>query len=247
MAIPSTRSELKEYALRKLGKPVIEINVDDDQLEDRVDEALKYYQDYHFDGTERTFLKHAVTADDKTNSYITITDSKTIGIVNIFDIGDATSTNNLFNIKYQISLNDLYDLSSRDMVPYFMNMMNLRHIEEMLVGKQPIRYNRHQNILHVDMDWGKVAVGDYMIAEVYKIIDPEIYPDVYGDRWLLRYVTALVKIQWGSNLSKFVGMQLPGGVQFNGEQILQQGMEEKNHLEEEMISSYSLPVSDMTG
>ena len=247
MAIPSTRSELKEYALRKLGKPVIEINVDDDQLEDRVDEALKYYQDYHFDGTERTFLKHAVTAEDKTNSYITITDSKTIGIVNIFDIGDATSTNNLFNIKYQISLNDLYDLSSRDMVPYFMNMMNLRHIEEMLVGKQPIRYNRHQNILHVDMDWGKVAVGDYMIAEVYKIIDPEIYPDVYGDRWLLRYVTALVKIQWGSNLSKFVGMQLPGGVQFNGEQILQQGMEEKNHLEEEMISSYSLPVSDMTG
>ena len=247
MAIPSTRSELKEYALRKLGKPVIEINVDDDQLEDRVDEALKYYQDYHFDGTERTFLKHVVTADDKTNSYITITDSKTIGIVNIFDIGDATSTNNLFNIKYQISLNDLYDLSSRDMVPYFMNMMNLRHIEEMLVGKQPIRYNRHQNILHVDMDWGKVAVGDYMIAEVYKIIDPETYPDVYGDRWLLRYVTALVKIQWGSNLSKFVGMQLPGGVQFNGEQILQQGMEEKNHLEEEMISSYSLPVSDMTG
>ena len=247
MAIPSTRSELKEYALRKLGKPVIEINVDDDQLEDRVDEALKYYQDYHFDGTERTFLKHVVTADDKTNSYITITDSKTIGIVNIFDIGDATSTNNLFNIKYQISLNDLYDLSSRDMVPYFMNMMNLRHIEEMLVGKQPIRYNRHQNILHVDMDWGKVAVGDYMIAEVYKIIDPETYPDVYGDRWLLRYVTALVKIQWGSNLSKFVGMQLPGGVQFNGEQILQQGMEEKNHLEEEMISSYSLPVNDMTG
>jgi hypothetical protein len=247
MAIPSTRSELKEYALRKLGKPVIEINVDDDQLEDRVDEALKYYQDYHFDGTERTFLKHAVTAEDKTNSYITITDSKTIGIVNIFDIGDATSTNNLFNIKYQISLNDLYDLSSRDMVPYFMNMMNLRHIEEMLVGKQPIRYNRHQNILHVDMDWGKVAVGDYMIAEVYKIIDPETYPDVYGDRWLLRYVTALVKIQWGSNLSKFVGMQLPGGVQFNGEQILQQGMEEKNHLEEEMISSYSLPVNDMTG
>jgi hypothetical protein len=228
MAIPSSRSELKEYALRKLGKPVIEINVDDDQLEDRVDEALKYYQDYHFDGTERTFLKHAVTAEDKTNSYI-------------------TSTNNLFNIKYQISLNDLYDLSRYDLVPYFMNMMNLRHIEEMLVGKQPIRYNRHQNILHIDMDWAKVSVGDYMIAEVYKVIDPETYTDVYGDRWLLRYVTALVKIQWGSNLSKFVGMQLPGGVQFNGEQILQQGMEEKNHLEEEMISSYSLPVNDMTG
>ena len=247
MAIPSTRAELKEYALRKLGKPVIEINIDDDQMEDRIDEALKYYQDYHFDGTERTWLKHQVTADDKTNEYITITDSNTIGIVNIFDIGDATSTNNLFNVRYQIALNDLYDLSRYDLVPYFMNFMNIRFIEEMLIGKQPLRYNRHQNRLYIDMDWGKVTTDDYMIAEVYKILNPETYTDVYGDRWLSRYVTALFKVQWGSNLSKFVGMQLPGGVQFNGEQILQQGIEEKNHLEEEMITSFSLPVMDMTG
>ena len=247
MAVPTTRETFIDYVKRRLGHPVTEINVDEMQLEDRIDEALKYFQDYHFDGVEKTWLKHEVTETDKTNNYITISNSNTIGIINIFDIGDATSTNNLFNVRYQIALNDLYDLSRYDLVPYFMNFQNIRFIEEMLVGKQPLRYNRHQNRLHIDMDWGKVTVGDYIIAEVYKKLDPDTYTDVYNDRWLQRYVTCLFKIQWGSNLTKFVGMQLPGGVQFNGEQILQQGLDEKQRLEEEMISSYSLPVHDMTG
>ena len=247
MAVPSTRTELKEFCLRKLGKPVIEINIDDDQMEDRIDEALAYYHDYHFDGAEKTFLKHVVTADNKTNNYIDITDGNIIGIVNIFDIGDATSTNNLFNVRYQIALNDLYDLARYDLVPYFMNMMNIRFIEEMLIGKQPLRYNRHINKLHIDMDWGKVAVGNYLVAEVYSKIDPETYSDVYSDRWLLRYTTSLFKVQWGQNLSKFVGMTLPGGIQFNGDQIMQQGVEDKRNLEQEMISSFSLPVTDMIG
>ena len=197
MAVPSTRAELKEFCLRRLGKPVIEVNIDDDQMEDRIDEALAYYQDYHFDGSERTFLKHVVTADDKTNNYITISDSNIIGVVNIFDIGDATSTNNLFNVRYQIALNDLYDLSRYDLVPFYMNFMNIRFIEEILIGKQPLRYNRHVNKLHIDMDWGKVEVGFYLIAEVYAKINPETYSDVYGDRWLKRYTTALFKVQIG--------------------------------------------------
>ena len=247
MAVPSTRAELKEFCLRRLGKPVIEVNIDDDQMEDRIDEALAYYQDYHFDGSERTFLKHVVTADDKTNEYITITDGNIIGVVNIFDIGDATSTNNLFNVRYQIALNDLYDLSRYDLVPFYMNFMNIRFIEEILIGKQPLRYNRHVNKLHIDMDWGKVEVGFYLIAEVYAKINPETYTDVYGDRWLMRYTTSLFKVQWGQNLSKFVGMQLPGGIQFNGDQIYQQGVEDKRNLEQEMISSFSLPVADMIG
>jgi hypothetical protein len=247
MAVPSTRAELKEFCLRRLGKPVIEVNIDDDQMEDRIDEALAYYQDYHFDGSERTFLKHVVTADDKTNEYITITDGNIIGVVNIFDIGDATSTNNLFNVRYQIALNDLYDLSRYDLVPFYMNFMNIRFIEEILIGKQPLRYNRHVNKLHIDMDWGKVEVGFYLIAEVYAKINPETYSDVYADRWLMRYTTSLFKVQWGQNLSKFVGMQLPGGVQFNGDQIYQQGVEDKRNLEQEMISSFSLPVADMIG
>ena len=246
MATPTTKAELKEYCLRRLGKPVIEINIDDDQMDDRIDEAILFYQDYHFDGTLKTFLKHQVTETDKTNEYITVGNDY-IGIINIFDIGDATSTNNLFNVRYQIALNDLYDLSRYDLVPYFMNFQNIRFIEEMLVGKQPLRYNRHQNRLHIDMDWGKVTTDDYIIAEGYQKINPDTYTDVYNDRWLQRYVTCLFKVQWGSNLTKFTGMQLPGGVQFNGEQILQQGLDEKQRLEDEMISSYSLPVHDMTG
>ena len=246
MAAPNSKDTLKEYCIRRLGKPVIEINIDDDQMDDRIDEALLFYQDYHFDGTQDMWLKHVVTDDDKTNEYLSISNDY-IGITDIFDIGDSTSTNNLFNVRYQIALNDMYDLSRMDLVPYFMNMMNLRHIEEMLVGKQPIRYNRHVNKLYIDMDWGKVTAGQYIIAKGYMKVNPDTYTDLYNDRWLQRYVTALFQIQWGKNLTKFVGMELPGGVQFNGEQILQQGLDERIKLEEEMISSYSLPVHDMTG
>jgi len=247
MAVPSSRETFKEFCLRRLGKPVIEINVDDDQVGDAIDTALNYYHDYHFDGSQRTFLKHQVTADDKTNGYISISNTDTIGIIDIFDIGDATSTNNLFNIRYQIALNDLYDLSRYDLVPFYMNFMNIRFIEEILIGKQPIKFNRHINRLYVDMDWDKLNTGDFLIAEVYNKVDPDTYTDVYGDRWLAEYATALIQIQWGRNLTKFVGMQLPGGVQFNGDTILSQGLEAKNKLEEEMLSSYSLPVHDMTG
>ena len=246
MATPSSRATMKEYCLRRLGKPVIEINIDDDQMDDRIDEALMYYGDYHFDGTLKTFLKHQVTETDKTNEYITVGNDY-IGIINIFDIGDATSTNNLFNVRYQIALNDLYDLSRYDHVPFYMNFQNISMIEEILVGKQPLRFNRHVNRIYVDMDWEKINAGDYLVFEVYTKVDPDTYTDVWGDRWLLEYTTALIQIQWGMNLTKFTGLQLPGGVQFNGDGILTQGMEAKQKLEEEMISAYSLPVHDMTG
>jgi len=247
MATPNSRETFKENCLRRLGKPVVEINVDDDQVDDRIDQALSYYHDYHFDGSSRGFLKHIVTADDKTNGYISVSDTNTIGVINMFDIGDATSTNNLFNVRYQIALNDLYDLSRYDLVPFYMNFQNIRFIEEILVGKQPLRFNRHVNRIYVDMDWQKVNVGNYIVFEVYTKVDPNTYTDVWGDRWLLEYATALIQVQWGMNLTKFSGMQLPGGLQFNGDGILTQGMEAKNKLEEEMISAYSLPVHDLTG
>jgi len=246
MAQPTTKAEFKEWCLRKLGKPVIEINVDDDQVDDRVEEAFSYYWDYHFDGTEKTFLKHVLTSTDITNKYITIAEN-IIGVVNIFDIGDSLSVNNLFNIRYQFALNDMYDMSSYRLQEYMMAMQHIQFIEEMLVGKQPIRYNRHVNRLHIDMDWEKVSAGDYVVAECYQIVDPATYGDVYKDRWLQSYATAKIKYQWGSNLTKFNGMQLPGGVTFNGEQILADAREEIQRLEDDMISSYSLPVHDMTG
>ena len=246
MAQPTTKAEFKEWCLRKLGKPVIEINVDQDQVEDRVDEALSYYWDYHFDGTERTFFKHVVTDDDKANGYITVPEN-IIGVVNLFDIGDALSTNNLFNIRYQFALNEIYDLSNYNLSNYYLAMQHIQFLEEILVGKQPLRYNRHVNKLYIDMDWAKVNTGQYIIAEAYNIVDPNTYADVWKDRWLQNYATAKIKYQWGSNLTKFEGMQLPGGVTFNGAQILQDSQAEIEKLEEDMITSYSLPVVDMIG
>lgn len=247
MAVPATRAEFKEYCLRKLGKPVIEINVDDDQVDDRLDEALKYYWDYHFDGSEKIYYKHEITANNISDKYIELPENIN-GVVKIFDIGAATlSGNDIFNIRYQIALNDLYTLTSVSMVPYFMAMEHLHLLEELLVGKKPIRYSRHRDILHVDMDWTTLNEGDYLIVEAYQIVDPDVYSDVWSDRWLQNYTTALVKRQWGSNLTKFEGMQLPGGVQFNGQKIYDDATEELRRMEEEMIISYSLPVTDMIG
>ncbi len=248
MALPTSRTEFKDYCLRKLGFPVIEINVEDMQVEDRIDESFSYYWDYHFDGVERDFYKKSITQDDIDNQYLTIPDN-IIGAVRIFDIGNNLSTNNLFNIRYQIALNDLYDLTSfnQSLVTYYTNMQHIQFIEELLVGRQPIRFNRHTNRLYVDMDWDKLQAGEFVVAEVYKIVDPETFNDVYKDRWLLNYATAKIKYQWGTNLSKFGGLQLPGGVSFNGSQIMGEAEAEINKLEAEMISSYSLPVSDMVG
>ena len=247
MAVPSTRAEFKEYCLRALGKPVIEINVDDDQVDDRIDQALRYYWDYHFDGTEKIYYKHQVTANTVSDKYITLPDN-IIGAVSVFPIGDpATSGNDIFNIRYQIALNDLYTLTSVGLVPYYMAMEHLSMVQEILVGKTPIRYNRHRNILHLDMDENKLVTGQWLIIEAYQIVDPATYTDVWADRWLQYYTTQLIKRQWGANLTKFEGLQLPGGVQFNGAKIYDDAQAEISRLEEEMIANYSLPVHDMIG
>lgn len=247
MAVPTSRAEFKEYCLRKLGKPVIEINVDDDQVDDRIDESLKFYYDYHFDGSEKIYYKHAVTDTDKANKYITLPEN-IIGAVRVFPVGDPSLTGgDLFNIRYQIALNDLYTLTSVSMVPYFMAMSHIALIQEILIGQQPIRYNRHTDKLYVDMDWEKIDPGQFLLVEAYEVINPDTYTDAWGDRWLQEYCTAKIKYQWGSNLTKFTGMQLPGGVQFNGDKILEDASAKIEALEKEMINSYSLPVSDMIG
>jgi hypothetical protein len=245
--IPATRSEFREYCLRKLGKPVIEINVDDDQVEDRIDESLRYYYDYHFDGSEKIYYKHQVTDLNKTDKYITLPEN-IIGAVRVFPIADPiVRSDDLFNIRYQIALNDLYTLTSVSMVPYYMTMEHLALISELLVGQQPIRYSRHKNKLYVDMDWDKIKVGEFLLIEAYEIVDPTVYTDVWGDRWLQNYCAAKIKYQWGTNLTKFIGMSMPGGVQFNGERILDDAQREIEMMENEMVNSYSLPVSDMIG
>jgi len=247
MAQPTTRAEFKEWCLRKLGKPVIEINVDQDQVDDRVDEALAYYWDYHFDGTERTYYKYQITSQDITNKYITIPEN-IIGVVSIFDLSSSLSTGSgMFNVQYQFVLNNLYEFVNFEFLHYYMAMEHIQFMEQMLVGKQPIRYNRNVNKLYIDTNWERLTVGSYIIVEAYQIVDPSVYAEVWKDRWLQNYATAKIKYQWGSNLTKFSGMQLPGGVQFNGEKILNDAQEELAKMEQEMISSYSLPVYDMIG
>jgi hypothetical protein len=246
MAIPNSRATFKENCLRRLGKPVIEINVDDDQIDDRIDEALQYFWDYHFDGSEKIYYRHLISQTDKTNKYITLPEN-IIGAVNIFPVGQGLNTNNLFNIRYQIALNDLYTLTSVSMVPYYMALSHIQFLEQMLVGQQPLRYNRHVNKLYIDMDWTRVDVGEYLIVEAYEIINPDTYTDAWSDRWLLRYTACLIKQQWGNNLKKFEGMKMPGGLTFNGQKIYDEATQERAELEKEMIHSYSLPVTDMIG
>jgi len=246
MSVPSSRAEFTEYCLRKLGKPVIEINVDEDQVSDRIDEALRYYWDYHFDGSEKNYYKKIIDATDISNRYITMPDN-IIGVVNIFDLGSALGLNNLFNIRYQIALNDLYTLTSVSMVPYYMAMNHVQFLEQMLIGKQPIRYNRHMNKLYIDMSWDQISPGNYLIVEAYQIVDPDLYTKAWGDRWLARYAACLIKQQWGQNLKKFEGMKMPGGLTFNGQKIFDEATVERSELEHEMIYSYSIPCADMIG
>jgi len=246
MAGPATKDEFKEYCLRKLGKPVIEINVTEDQIEDRVGEAIRFYWDYHFDGSEMVYYKHQITADDIANKYITVPEN-IMGVVSVFPIGDPSiRSDDLFNIRYQIALNDLYTLTSVSLVPYYMAMEHLSLMSEMLIGKQPIRYSRHKDRVYIDTDWTSLSVNRYLILQAYEVIDPDVYTDAWNDRWLQNYATALIKKQWGDNINKFSGMSLPGGVQFNGDKIQNDAEADIRRLEADM-ASIQLPIMDMIG
>jgi len=255
MSIPVSRSDLKEWCLRKLGKPVIEINVDDDQMEDRIDEALQFYQEYHFDGTEKVYEKYQLTTDDITNEYIYIPDLASpssnnayTGITKIFPV-TGTSIG-MWDVRYQMRLSDVTTFGSylggSSMLTYQMRMQNLSMVQELLTGKIAVRHNRHGNKLYLDWEWGVDAVaGEYIIIEAFKIIDPEVYVDVYNDMFLKQYVTALFKEQWGLNLSKFEGVQMVGGVTLNGRAILEEARTDIDKLREEMSLKYELPVDFM--
>ena len=266
MAIPTSKSTFKEYCLRSLGKPVIEINVDEDQVDDRIDEALQYFAQYHYDGVERVYLKHAITqaeidragtnssetATDKVDNSITAawTEGKgfipvpdsVMSVIKIFDFTDKNTTN-MFDIRYQLRLNDLYDFSSESIIHYQMTRQHLDYLDHILVGEKPIRFNQHQNRLYIDMDWtNDLAVGEFLIIEAYRKLNPDTYTDIYDDIYLKRYATALIKRQWGANLSKFEGVQMLGGVTLNGAKIFEEAQADIEKLEEQIQLAYE-PVS----
>ena len=268
MAVPNTKSTLKEYCLRALGKPVIDINVDDDQVDDRIDEAVQYFCQYHTDGVERMYLKYQVTAADVTrmttdssesvtsNSVTTawkqgnnflIVPSTVISVVNVFPLSDRANLN-MFDVRYQMRLNDLYDFSSTSIVHYQMTMQHLDFLDHVLVGEKPMRFNHLSNRLYIDQDWATdITAGEYMIMEVYRRLDPATYTDMYDDIYLKRYTTALIKRQWGQNLSKFNGTAMLGGVTLNGPELFSTAIAEQQRLEEEIRSNYEEPAHFQQG
>lgn len=246
MAVPNSRATFKEYVLRKLGKGVLRIQVTDEQIDDRIDEALKYYYDYHFDGSEKQYYKHLITAQDKTNKYITLPEN-IIGAVRIFQTGTGYGAAGLFDVKYQFMMQEVFSLSSVSLVPYYMAMTHIQMIEQLLIGEKPIRYNRHTNKLYLDGSWELINEGTYLLVEAYEVIDPDTYTDAWGDRWLQRYAEQLIKRQWGTNTKRYGQMKLPDGTTFNGQIAYDEAMEDIKELEHEMINSYSLPANMMIG
>ena len=237
MAQPVTRQEFIEYILRKIGAPVIEVNVSDDQIEDRVDEAVSFWRDYHYNGSQLVYLKHQITQTDINNGYFPLPQN-ILGISRVFDLQSSISGGSgIFNVQYQFVLNNLDDITGYNVANYYMTMAYMEQLQEMLVGKPLVRYNRHVNKLFIDIEKEMFVVGDYIVVEAYDVINPSEYPDVWGDRWLQNYASVLVREQWGLNLTKFTNMQLVGGVQFNGEQILQEARAEREKMEEEAISN----------
>lgn len=252
MSAITNRTDFKDYCLRRLGAPVIEINIDDDQIEDRIDDALQYWQDYHFDGLQKVYYITLVTEQDIQNRYIDLSNAKDssnnnleiVGITRIFPISDSQATINMFDLRYQLRLNELYDFTSASYINYTLTQQHLRSLELMFTGEVPIRFQRHMQRLYIDWAWGasEAPVGTVVVAECYAMIDPDVYSKVWNDRWLKEYATALIKKNWGNNLKKFEGLQLPGGVTLNGNKIYDEADEEIKKLEEEMSTNYFAPL-----
>lgn len=264
----TTRVELIEYCLRRLGFPVIEINIDDDQIQDRIDDAFDYYKDYHFDGTERTYLSVEVTQADIENGYVDVPDemifiSRALPFgrnANAFYPMNDPNASWDFNRLFGRTLVTGHNATSSHgehaghtndltMTTYYLNMQFYEQMQEMFGGGDiPIRFNRHTNRVYLDMDWTKsIKAGSYLVFEGYKVVDPEVHADVYNDRWIKRYATALIKKQWGANLIKYSGISLPGGVTLDGDKLFNEANDEIEKLEEEMQTMYEEPPMPLMG
>lgn len=244
---PANKEELKEFCLRQLGYPVVQINVDDEQVNDAVELAFEYWNEFHFNGTERTYVKHQVTNTDKANKYITVSDSL-IGATRVFRVGQNKMGMNMFDLRYQLRLNDLWDLSSTSYVNYSLTMQHLATLDLVFTGEQPIRFNRLTDKLYVDWDWeNDIQSGEFMIVEGFVITDPDTYTQVWNDRLLKKLTTAYIRKQWGQNMSKFDKMALPGGVMMRGVDIYNEGVADIEKAEQEIRNTYEAPPGFLVG
>ena len=281
MAQPASRNELKEYCLRQLGAPVLEINLADEQCQDLIDDSIQFFQERHFDGVLNTYLKYKITADDidrgkakPTESGVGITTTTAtadiagssvqfdwyensnylqvppavIGVNKVFHFdGTNTVTNNMFSVKYQLFLNDVYYWGAIELLTYAMTKTYLEDIEFLLTTQKQIRFNQRMDRLYLDIDWASMTANDYIIIDCWRTLDPSDYARVWNDSFLKRYLTATMKRQWGQNLLKFQGVKLPGGIELNGRQIYDDAEKDLEVIREQMSNTYELPPLDMIG
>ena len=281
MAKPSTRQGLIDYCLRQLGAPVLEINVADEQIDDLVDDTIQYFNERHYDGVEKMYLKYKITQDDidrgratgttgvgivtttgtstnisgvgtitsnfyENSNFIQVPDS-VIGIEKVFKFDTSTISSGMFSIKYQLFLNDLYYFSSIDLLSYSMTKSYLEDIDFLLTTDKQVRFNKRQDRLYLDIDWGEKTKDTFLVLECYRALDPESFSQVYNDSFVKKYLTALLKRQWGQNLIKFQGVKLPGGIELNGRAIFEDGQRELEDIKQKMSSEYELPPLDCIG
>ena len=280
MSKPASRQQLIDYCLRRLGAPVLEINLDDDQIDDLVDDALQFFHERHFDGVERMYLKYKITQEDldrarakytngagivtttgsatisgvgttsfnfyETSNFIQVPDT-VIGIEKVFKFDTSSISAGMWSIKYQLFLNDLYYFNSVELLQYAMVKTYLEDIDFLLSTDKQIRFNKRQNRLYLDIDWEAKAKDTFIVIDCYRILDPNDFTKVYNDSFLKRYLTALMKRQWGQNLIKFRGVKLPGGVELNGREIYEDAERELENIRQRMSMDYELPPYDFIG
>lgn len=280
MSKPATRQQLIDYCLRRLGAPVLEINIDDDQIDDLVDDALQYFHERHFDGVERMYLKYKMTQEDldrsrskgtsgvgivtttgtasisgigtttfkfyENSNFIQVPDT-VIGIEKVFKFDTSSISGGMWSIKYQLFLNDLYYFNSVELLQYAMVKTYLEDIDFLLSPDKQIRFNKRQNRLYLDINWEAESKDSFIIIDCYRILDPNDFTKVYNDSFLKRYLTALMKRQWGQNLIKFRGVKLPGGIELNGRELYEDAERELENIRERMSMDYELPPYDFIG
>ena len=281
MAKPATRQELIDYSFRQLGAPVLEINVSDEQVDDLVDDALQYFQERHFDGIERMYLKYQFTQGDidrgraqgttgvgivtttgistaisgygtttsnfyETSNFIQVPDT-VVGIEKIFKFDMSAISGGMFSIKYQLFLNDLYYFNSVELLQYAMVKSYLEDIDFLLTTEAQVRFNKRQDRLYLDIDYGGINVGDFIVIDCHRILDPTTFTQVFNDSFLKRYLTSLIKRQWGQNLIKFKGVKLPGGIELNGREIYEDAERELENIRQRMMLEYETPPLDFIG
>jgi hypothetical protein len=280
MSKPTSRQELIDYCLRRLGSPILEINLADEQIDDLVDDTLQYFNERHFDGVERMYLKYKITEADlnrgkakspngvgvvtttgnsnisgigstsfnfyENSNFIQVPDS-IIGIEKIFKFDTSSISGGMWSIKYQLFLNDLYYFNSVELLQYAMVKSYLEDIDFLLSTDKQIRFNKRQNRLYLDIDWNAKSKDTFIVIDCYRILDPNDFTKVYNDSFVKKYLTALMKRQWGQNLIKFRGVKLPGGIELNGRELYEDGEKEIEDIKQRMALEYELPPYDFIG